>query len=986
MSRLDRMRFYSPHAVEEEAQRIWSRLEVYEKLRKREGRKFYFLDGPPYPSSGSPHPGTAWNKVLKDSIIRYMRARGYLVRDQPGWDCHGLPIEVAVEKKLGFKTKKDIRDFGIDRFIDECWKMVSENVKSMTAQFKMLGVSMNWEKPYMTLNDSFIESEWYAVKRAAEQGLLEEGMKVVHWCPRCETALAEHEVSEYRYKRDYSIYVKFPVVGREREYIVIWTTTPWTLPANVAVMVHPDEVYVRTRYMNSTLILAKKRLDAIEQELGATLEVIEELPGRSLEGLEYRPPLLDEVDAQKEITGAYKVVLSREYVTMEEGSGCVHSAPGHGEEDFEVAHLKYGMPVLMLVDDRGFFTEKAGKYAGKSIWDASHEIVKDLEERGLLLASGSIVHRYPICWRCKSDLILRATKQWYIKMTKIAERLKKAGEVVKWVPRWGWDKSMLSMLEDIRDWVISRQRFWGTPLPIWRCSSCRYWEVVGSKRELEKKVGGKLKLPSLHRPWVDTVVYRCPKCGGEMKRVPDVLDVWFDSGAASFASLGYPEEKSEFEKWWPVDLVIEGHDQFRGWFYSLLRVSVIMFGQPPYRAVLAHGFMLDEKGREMHKSLGNFVEVSEIVRRSGRDPFRLFVLQNTTWSNLKFIWKELEEAKRNLNVIWNIYTFLLTAIEALKDRISVEKLAEEAKPIKSEDRWLLSRLNSVISSATESMDEYQVHNALRQLINFAVEDVSHFYIRVIRRRIWGEEDDMVTALKLLYRVLKDLAVMLAPFVPHFAEISYQRIVRKVEGDGMRSVCLEAWPTPGDYRDPELERQVEVCREVIAAAAAARMEAKLKLRQPVGEVIVVSESKEVRDALEKLRSIVEREVNCFTMRILEEPPIIVGTDYAVAEFSQGKVYVKTRLERREIEEGLFRETVRRLQSMRKSMGLRRGIESIKVAVWSDDEDYLKVVEARSEELMKLVNAVSVSIKEPEKGFKRASFEYLGRKIVIGVQEV
>ncbi len=986
MSEIERMKFYSPHAVEEEAQRIWRELKVYEKLRDREGKKFYFLDGPPYPSSGSPHPGTAWNKVLKDTVIRYMRARGYLVRDQPGWDCHGLPIEVAVERKLGFKTKKDIRDFGMDRFIEECWRMVYENVKSMTAQFKMLGVSMDWERPYMTLNDEFIEAEWYAIKSAAKQGLLEEGVKVVHWCPRCETALADYEVSEYRDKEDYSIYVKFPIVGQRREYIVIWTTTPWTLPANVAVMVHPDETYVRARYRDSVLILAKKRLNAIELLLGATLEVIEEFPGRKLESLEYRPPLLDEVESQREITGAHKVVLSREYVSMEEGSGCVHSAPGHGEEDFEIAHLRYGMPILMLVDDRGFFTEKAGKYAGRSIWEASHEIVSDLEKKGLLLARGTIVHKYPVCWRCKSDLILRATRQWYIKMTKIAEKLKKAGESVKWVPRWGWSKSMLNMLENIRDWVISRQRFWGTPLPVWRCVSCGYWEVIGSRKELEEKVGEKLNLPSLHRPWIDRVMYKCPRCGGDVRRVSDVLDVWFDSGAASFASLGYPTAKSEFEKWWPADLVIEGHDQFRGWFYSLLRISVMVFGEPPYRAVLAHGFMLDEKGREMHKSLGNFVEVAEIVKEVGRDPFRLFVLQNTTWSNLRFIWDKLDDAKKDLNVIWNMYTFLLTAIEALKDKISTDELIQEPRPTKSEDKWMLSKLNSTISSVTEQMNEYQIHSALRQLISFAIEDVSHFYIRLIRRRIWEEEDDATTALKVLYKVLKSLSIMLAPFVPHFAEISYQRIVRRIEGNGLRSVCFEAWPEPEGYIDLELERQMEVCREVIAATAAARMEAKLKLRQPVGEVIVVTEDKSVKEAVEKLRDIVKREVNCFTLRVLEEPPIAISTGYTMAEFSHGKVYVKTRLGRREIEEGLFRETVRRLQSIRKSMRLRRGIESIRVSVWSEDKNYLEIVKARLEELMRLVNAVSVSIEEPGEELKKVAFEYLGVRVVIGVQKV
>lgn len=834
---------YDQFGLEDWVKKFWAENNVYRLVRDKSRmnrRKFYFLDGPPYASAKSIHVGTAWNKVIKDVVLRYYRMRGYNVWDQPGFDTHGLPIEVKIEQKLGVSTKKDIVErVGVERFLNECKKFASENLEAMTEHFKEIGVFMDWENPYITFKKEYIESGWWLIKRAWEQGLLYEGYRVVHWCPRCETTLADYEVSEYRVVEDPSIYVKFKVKGEENTFLLVWTTTPWTLPANAFVMAHPDLDYVKVRVGEEAVILARQRLEKVMEEAGITdYEIISEFKGNELEGLEYTHPLEDIVNAQRELRKYHRVVMAPEAVVATEGTGLVHSAPGHGEVDYEVNEKKVGAPVVSLVDNQGRMTSDAGKYAGLYFRrEANMEIIKDLEVKGALFHESKLEHRYPVCWRCKTPLVLRATHQWFIAVSRLKEKLIEEAEKIEWVPEWAKAR-FLNLIKDIRDWVVSRQRFWGIPLPVWRCRMCGYVHAVGSVKELVE-LGGR-EPEDLHRPWVDYIELNCPKCGGVMRRVPDVLDVWFDSGVAFYASLGYPRNKELYEQLKPVDFIVEGHDQIRGWFFSLLRSGVIGFGERPYRRVLVHGFALDEHGREMHKSLGNYIEFAELISRMPRDAVRLWAMQNTIWEDLRFQWKAMEQALRALNIAWNVYSFASTYMSLDKfDPLenTLDQIPEEWLEV--EDKWILSRLSTLKESYYEAMESLRLHEAARALREFIVEDVSHWYIRIIRRRVWEESDtpSKKAAYTVLNKVLWEWLLLASPFIPFTTEYIYQLMYR---GALNGPVSIHLLNLPGhepSLRSPDLEAAMETAKTIIEAAAASRNKAGLKIRQPVSRLIV-----------------------------------------------------------------------------------------------------------------------------------------------------
>ncbi|MEM0092795.1 MAG: isoleucine--tRNA ligase [Thermofilum sp.] len=856
---------FKPKEYEKEILEFWEKNRVYELLREksRGGEKFYFLDGPPYASSGVPHVGTLWNKVLKDAVIRFWRFRGYRVHDQPGYDCHGLPIEVQVEKKLGFKTKKDIESYGVEKFIEECRSFVLSNVRSMSSYFKEFGVSMDWENPYLTLNKDYIEGAWWFVKKAEEKGLLDYGVKVVHWCPRCETSLADYEVTEYVELEDPSIYVKFPLLNEEKKYLLIWTTTPWTIPANTFVMVNPDLEYVWVDIGGEQLLLAASRLEEVMREAGVqNYRVAGTLKGEELEGLKYVHPLSEEVLAQKGERGIHTVVLSREFVSASEGTGLVHGAPGHGEEDYVVGS-RYGAPVLVLVDEKGAMTEEAGVYAGIPAREASARIVETLRKKGLLFHAGSIRHRYPVCWRCKTPLLLRATRQWFIRVTRLKEEMLREAERVKWIPPWAGYARFKNWLEGLRDWIISRQRYWGIPAPIWVCGSCGHRLVVSSVKELEELSGAKIELQDLHRPWVDRIVLKCPKCGGQMQRVPDVLDVWLDSGISFFASLGYPLEKSKLAEMWPVDFIVEGHDQIAGWFYSLLRAGLIAFGEVPYRTVLMHGFALDEQGREMHKSLGNYVEPSQVLayEQGSRDAFRWFVLKNTVWEDLRFSWRGLSEAYSDLNVLWNVYYFatLYMSIDRFApERWPLDELRESMRP---EDRWILSRFTRFLREYSQNFEEYHLHKAARLLREFVIEDLSHWYVRLVRPRVWVEEEEKskMAAYATLHYILYNLLPVLTPILPFTAEKIYQSAFRSEESP--ISVNFLQWPVPdASLEDPALEKQMDIVRNIVERALALRMRKGVKVRQPLPRLFVLTDDPTVAEAVSRLSHILREQVN------------------------------------------------------------------------------------------------------------------------------
>jgi isoleucyl-tRNA synthetase len=861
-------REYDPHKTEQDTLNSWSSNRTYQKTKKKllKRPKFYFLDGPPYVTN-APHIGLAWNKTLKDIVIRYHRMKGFNVHDQPGYDCHGLPVEVLIEKSLKLTSKKDIENVvGVDQFIADCKKFAEENVQAQTRVLKDLGIWMDWDNPYLTYKDSYIESVWWTIKRAQEKRLLYKALKVVHWCPRCETALAGYEVTdEYRIVQDFSIYVKLPLVDKPGESILIWTTTPWTLPANLGVMVHPDKPYVLVEVNEDKLILAKERL---EQLLGGrSYKILEEHQGRELEGTRYRPPLQEETHAQTG-TDRHRVLLSAEHVSMSEGTGAVHTAPGHGEEDFEVG-TKYGLPAFSPVDPSGRFTSEVGKYAGLSVRDANRLIIEDLKAKNLLWKEEAIEHSYPHCWRCKTALILRATDQWFVKVTSIKEKMLSENEKVRWVPEWAGSKRFHDWLEGARDWVISRQRYWGVPLPVWTCEKCGEHTVIGSKAELVKRALHVPKEFELHRNGVDKIQVRC-KCGGNAKRELDILDVWMDSGTASWASLGYPKTSAEFKRWWPADLILEAHDQTRGWFYNQLVPSVLAFNRSPYRTVLMHGHTLDEQGEKMSKSKGNFVRPDDVVSKYSRDVLRFYTVQSTLWEDFQFSWNAVEVAAKDLQIAWNVFSFatLYMNLDKFKPNAwSVKRLWSSLRP---EDKWLVSRSESLLKEVSGRMGGLELHLALRRLRAFVIEDLSHWYIRLVRRRFWQEKQnkDKLASYAVLHYALKTWLILASPFLPFLTETVYQQAFRKTAKSDLESIHMSSWPNSrAAWINKRLEENMEIVQEVSAASSSARQSKKVKLRQPVARTLVVTDNGRVRRAVKNLRPLFLQQTNSKDIRLV-----------------------------------------------------------------------------------------------------------------------
>jgi isoleucyl-tRNA synthetase len=861
-------REYKPSTSEEEVLNWWKTSRAYEKTRRRvlNKPKFYFLDGPPFVTN-PPHVGTGWNKTLKDVVIRFWRMRGYNVHDQPGYDCHGLPIEVMVEKSLNLTSKKDIENvIGIDRFIAECKRYCDENIETQTRVFKDLGIWMDWDRPYVTYKDRYIESVWWTVKQAHQKKLLYKGLRVVHWCPHDETALAGYEVTdEYRIIKDYSIYVKLPIVDKPREFLLIWTTTPWTLPANEGVMVHPDMTYVVVEVDGEKLIVARERLSPVLGE--KPYKILEQKKGRDLEGIPYTPPLLEETH-QKTGGKLHHVFLSSEYVTMTDGTGLVHMAPGHGEEDFEVGE-RNGLPILSPVDGSGHFTSEAGKYAGLQVREANPVIVKDLETKGLLFREETIEHSYPHCWRCKTPLILRATDQWFIKVTKFKQTMIQQNKRVRWTPEWAGSKRFHTWLVGARDWVISRQRYWGTPLPVWTCKECGEHTVVGSRAELEKISIGQPRKFELHRNGVDQIETKC-KCGGTAKREPDVLDGWLDSGVASWAGLDYPPNLKQLRAWWPADAIVEAHDQTRGWFYNQLVSSVLVFNKSPYKAVLMHGHTLDPSGEKMSKSKGNFVSPEDVIGKHGRDTLRFYTLQTTVWDDFRFSWNGIETAARDLQIVWNVFSFATLYMNL--DRFNpknwpTQKLAISFHP---EDKWLLSRTETLVRDVTECLERLEIHLAVRALREFLIEDLSHWYIRLVRRRFWLEKTsrDKLAAYTVLHHALRSWLGLAAPAMPFLTETIYREAFRGTERLDPESVHMAEWPRAAPkWISKTLEEEMRVVQHISDATASARQSKKIKLRQPVSMILIVADKPIVKRTIKTLRELLLKQANAKDVRLV-----------------------------------------------------------------------------------------------------------------------
>ena len=885
---------YNHKKIEKAIQSFWKEYDTFAKVNKlrANGPQYSFLDGPPY-CSGKIHLGTAWNKVIKDSYLRFKSMNGYNLRRQAGWDMHGLPIENKVEQLLGIKSKQEIEDtIGIAEFVDKCKEFAMDNKVAMEHEFDDLGVWMDWEDPYMTLDPKFMESTWWTLKKANEKDLLINDKRVISWCPHCETALAAAEI-DYTEDKDPSIYVKFPVSEKlldddEPEYFLVWTTTPWTLPSNLAIAVNPDFDYAFVKIDGEILILAENLVetvlgpsqlvyktkipaekegeeDKIIEEYEDVYEIIKVVKGDTLINTKYDYPLGSEVPVQLELEGTDNVhtLLPGGHVELDEGTGLVHTAPGHGPDDFEVGK-EFGLPIFCPVDERGDYTDDAGKYANKFCKDANNEIIQDLENKGLMHKKEEIEHRFGVCWRCKTPIIYLATKQWFLKVTDVKQQMLDQIEQVEWIPKWAGEGRFRDWVENAKDWTISRQRYWGIPIPIWECPECGELKVVGSIEELKSESLNDINVDDeelVHRPYVDEIKMKCDSCGATIERIPDVLDVWIDSGVAGWASLYYPQEKDKFEQWYPYDFITEGHDQTRGWFYSQLGTGVISLDKVPYKKVLMHGFVLDEDGKKMSKSLGNVVAPEDVIDRYGADILRFYLLwASKPWDDLKFVWDELNNVNKMFNILWNVYVFSTTYMAL--DEFNPLELNEGDYTLRDEDKWIISRANSLVKDVAEDLNNLFFHNATRKINNFILEDLSRWYVRLIRGRTWVESDDpdKLGAYYSLYTALVKLINVLAPIAPHITENIYKNLVLGVNPDANESIHMNDWGYDEEAIDEDLEAKMDIVREVIEAAARARDIARYKLRWPVSDITIVSQDDNVLTAINDLEDIIKDQSN------------------------------------------------------------------------------------------------------------------------------
>jgi isoleucyl-tRNA synthetase len=930
---------YNPKKLEEEKRNFWEKNKIPKKLASRKGEKFYFLDGPPYVNQVA-HVGHIKTRVMKDSWAKFKSMQGFSVKFQPGFDCHGLPVENAVERELGIKSKKDIELIGVKKFMDACRKKAEGNEKEWLKLYRLLGDWCGWQKPYLTLKNYYIESAWWTVKNFFEKGMVVEGEKPTYWCPRCQTALAGYEVTDsYAEVKDPYIYVKFQIKGKDNEFIIIATTTPWTLISNVAIAVHPNEYYVRARVGKEVYILSEKTVERVLKELcKLDYEIESKFLGKELEGIKYIPAL--DVPAQqklKENEMAHRIVLSIpilksksykhgviekaeemkeeffDFVVAAEGSGCVHCAPGHGPEDHYVGE-HYNLPCVSPVDDEGKLTNDAGEFRGMFVKDADKKIIERLKKKNLLLYFDWIVHSYPLCWRCKSVLIYRLTKQWFFSIDLIKDKMLKENEKVKWFPEFA-KESFRKWLSEAVDWCVSRQRYWGIPLPIWICEKCGKKEVVGSVEELRRKATTKLpKNLDLHKQVVDKITLACENCGSTMRRIPDIMDVWFDSGIAAWASLGYPfKNKEVFEQIWPCDFVCESQDQIRGWFYSLMFCGVANFGISPYKAVAMLGWVLDERGEKMSKSLGNVVWAHEALEKLGADILRLyFCWEVAPWEIQKFSFKTAEEIRRALNILWNSYSFFTI--------YCTENFRPDFSNLFVEDKWLLSRLNSLIEEVTLNYENFEFHKVARKLIDFVTEDLSRFYIKLVRDRVWISKNDesKIAALSAIYESLVKISKLLAPIAPYISEEIYQNLVLGLDPKAPISVHLTKWPEINkEMIDKNLEEEFKVVRKIIDACNSARQNAKIRLRWPVKRLIVVSQDEKICEIAKKLSGILSKACNAKLVLASKEEP---QGDFSKAQFDFGFVFVDKERDEEMKNEAMIRELIRKIQDMRKKEGL------------------------------------------------------------------
>ena len=832
---------------EKEVEKFWKDNKIFEKSMdsRKEGETYTFYDGPPT-ANGKPHIGHVLTRVIKDMIPRYRTMKGYMVPRKAGWDTHGLPVELEVEKKLGLDGKEQIEEYGMEPFIQQCKESVWK-YKGMWEDFSStVGFWADMEHPYVTYDNNFIESEWWALKEIWEKGLLYKGFKIVPYCPRCGTPLSAQEVSQgYKTVKERSAIVRFKVVG-EDAYFLAWTTTPWTLPSNVALCVNPDEIYCKVKAADGyTYYMAEALLDKVLGKLAKddepAYEILEKYKGTDLERREYEPLFACAGEAAAKQHKKAHFVTCDNYVTMSDGTGIVHIAPAFGEDDSRVGR-EYDLPFVQFVDGQGNMTKET-PYAGVFVKKADPMVLTDLDKEGKLFDAPKFEHDYPHCWRCDTPLIYYARESWFIKMTAVKDDLIRNNNTINWIPESIGKGRFGDWLENVQDWGISRNRYWGTPLNIWQCE-CGHMESVGSRQDLYEKSGDeRAKTIELHRPYIDDITMKCPDCGKTMHRVPEVIDCWFDSGAMPFAQHHYPfENKDLFEQQFPADFISEAVDQTRGWFYSLLAESTLLFNKAPYKNVIVLGPVQDENGQKMSKSKGNAVDPFDALNKYGADAIRwYFYINSAPWLPNRFHGKAVVEGQRKfMSTLWNTYAFFV--LYANIDNFDATKYTLDYDKLPVMDKWLLSKLNTMVKTVDEDLGSYKIPEAARALQEF-VDDMSNWYVRRSRERFWakGMEQDKINAYMTLYTALVTVAKAAAPMIPFMTEDIYQNLVRSIDADAPESIHLCDYPEVNEaWIDKDLEANMEELLEIVVLGRACRNTANIKNRQPIGTMYVKAE--------------------------------------------------------------------------------------------------------------------------------------------------
>ena len=864
---------FNPLEYEQEILEFWNKNSIHEKITKRDAKrkKYYFLDGPPY-TSGRVHIGTAWNKSLKDCVLRYKRMNGLSVLDRAGYDMHGLPTENATEKKLGLKSKYDIPSYGVDKFVKACKELSISNLKLMNEDFKRLGVWMDFENAYQTVSNEYIDGEWWLVKTAHEKGRLYEGLRAMAWDWAHETAAAKHEL-EYQNKKDTSIFVRMKIKEKDNEFLVIWTTTPWTIAFNLGIMANPELEYVKCKVdfdgKEECWIVAKALANIfISSVAQKSFEIIDTFLGDKLEGVEYVHPFYNELkehyDALKlNSLKVHTVVMSGEHVDTSAGTGLVHMAPGCGPEDYEVGY-RNGIPAWNLVKEDGFYPDNMDKFSGRHALHDNLKFVDDLEASGALIAKTEVEHEYPYAQRSHEPVIFRTTKQWFFKVEDLKDKMISENDKVKWVPQAGYN-AFNSWLKNLRDNSISKQRYWGTPLPIWRDeNNPDDYIVVGSIAELEKLSGQKVVEP--HIPWIDDIIIK--KDGKTYKRVPDVLDVWVDAGTASWNSLDFPQNKNDFEKYFPADFILEGKDQIRGWFNLLHVASILALEKPSFKAVYMHGYVQDAQGRKMSKSQGNYILPEEIIKDYGADALRYYMIGGTNAGvDINYNFDDMKVKYKNMSVIWNIHNYLidLSSTIGIKKINSVKSLA---KSLSQEEKYILSRLNTVMEEVTNLYENYRLDEIPSKIESIFLE-LSRTYMQLTREKVSsGSDSEKEVVLSVTSHVLFEALKMFSTIAPFISEKIYHNL-KDLLGEKEESIHMFSWPkVDKSFVDEKLEFDVSIASSIIQASLGAREKLQMGVRWPLQNLLILTKDKKVLSSLKKISDMIKNQVNIRSIKAVD----------------------------------------------------------------------------------------------------------------------